>query len=131
MPAARSTRTKPKSESAVTAEQMASMEFEPWSRSPGEWEPPTNAQWEQYWKVWLPTLRLAWTCMYKTKAGLEELSITLEDRAFGTLLENISSARFAFQGFHAILLAAEGRLMIAAASADQEANRPSRGGRLK
>jgi hypothetical protein len=54
----------------ATAEEWASINFEPWAHADDEWTPPTNEEWREAAKTHLVTVRLAWAMLYRTKAEL-------------------------------------------------------------
>jgi hypothetical protein len=101
----------------VTAEQMAAMTFEPWEPIADGWVPPTNPEWMPFGEWALPTIRIAWVAMFKTKAELEKLSRDLSDETFEQMINGIGRAREAFEQFVEVLTSAETRIMCAAASA--------------
>jgi hypothetical protein len=111
-------------EKLVTIEQAAAMEFEPWEPTPDGWRVPSNEEWMPF-GVWsLPSVRIAWMMMFKTKGELETICQKLDGDAFDDILRGIGDARAAFGEFVDVLSGAEGRIMCAAASAlvkgDQE-----------
>ena len=102
------------SEDIVTTEQMAAMNFEPWTHTEGEWEPPSNAEWAKDGAYLLPFVRLAWICMFKTKAELETIATGLGDERFEELVNGIHHSLEFFENFVPILKSAEARIMCAA-----------------
>ena len=107
----------PPEEKIVTAAQMAAMDFEPWEHLEDGWRVPSNEEWMPF-GVWvLPTVRIAWFAMFKTKAELETISRELDDDAFKAMVNGIGAARAAFEDFVKVLAGAETRIMCAAASA--------------
>jgi hypothetical protein len=65
----------------------------------------------------LPTVRIAWFAMFKTKDELETVARELDDDTFKEMVSGIGRAREAFQDFVNVLSGAENRIMCAAASA--------------
>jgi hypothetical protein len=107
----------PPEEKIATAEQMAAMDFKPWEHLEDGWRVPSNEEWMPF-GVWvLPTVRIAWFAMFKTKAELETISRELEDDAFEAMVNGIGAARAAFEDFVKVLAGAETRIMCAAFSA--------------
>jgi hypothetical protein len=51
----------------ASAEDWATVEFEPWASKEDAWQPPTNEQWCNPTAI---VLRLAWTLMFKSKQEL-------------------------------------------------------------
>ncbi len=54
----------------VSLEQMAAMDFEPWTNKGEGWRPPTDKQWIGIINPHLINLRIAWHMMFKTKPEL-------------------------------------------------------------
>jgi hypothetical protein len=59
--------------SDMTDEQCAAFDFEPWAHRPDDWQPPTNEQWHKMALTYLPTVRITWLMLFKTKAELMEM----------------------------------------------------------
>jgi hypothetical protein len=113
----------------VAFEQMAAMNFEPWSRAEGESVHPSD---DDVLSV-LPCVRLAWLLMHKTKTELEDSVIRMDETDEGELFEGIirdfASARKNFQNFADLLGAAECRVMSAACAVHVCGRWPSARGR--
>jgi hypothetical protein len=107
---------------SITFEEMAAAEFEPWEHHKGGWRVPTNEEWVSFGERVLPTVRIAWVTMYKTKAELENISRELDDDAFIEMGNAIGEARAAFEGFAKVLAGARARIMCASASAGRRLN---------
>jgi hypothetical protein len=99
-----------KSHKPMTDKQWAAIEFEPWTHNEDEWEPPTDKEWAD--GIRLPTVRLAWHLMHKTKAELVAGAAKMEDKGV-RLIEGIAEARELFERCVAILEFAENRLIYA------------------
>jgi len=106
-------------EERMTHEQWAAIEFEPWTHMPDEWKPPTNEKWADDKR--LPTVRLAWHLLYKTKAELVAGAVRLGDEDGVDLMEGFADARKLFETFAEVLAVAEARLFAAAAVAEMTA----------
>jgi hypothetical protein len=72
----------PPEEKIATAEQLAAMGFEPWEHLENGWRVPTNEEWMPFGEWTLPTVRVAWFAMFKTKDELETLARKLDDETF-------------------------------------------------
>jgi hypothetical protein len=101
----------------VTAAQMAAMDFEPWEHLEDGWRVPANEEWMPFGEWVLPTVRIAWFAMFKTKDELETVARELDDDTFKEMVNGIGAARAAFEDFVKVLAGAETRIMCAAASA--------------
>jgi hypothetical protein len=114
----------------VTLEQMAAMNFEPWSHTEGEWTPPSNEQWAADALYVLVPTRVAWISMYKTKAELEAIVIALLDDkgSFETLVKGIIDAREYLEMLTGVLNAAECRIMCAASAVEYREGGPDEEG---
>ena len=95
----------------MTDEQWAAMDFEPWTHNEDEWKPPTDKEWADDTR--LPTVRLAWHLMHKTKAELMAGTAKMGDKDGVRLIEGIAEAREFFERFVAVLELAENRLICA------------------
>jgi len=105
-------------EDVITLEEMAAAEFEPWKHRKDGWRVPSNEEWMLFCDRVLPTLRIAWVTMFKTKAELETISRELDDDdTFEAMGKAIGEARAAFEGFATVLAGAGARIMCASASA--------------
>jgi hypothetical protein len=116
----------------LTLEQMAGLNFEPWSHAEDEWEPPSNVEWADDAINVLPLVRMTWLSMLKTKAELETLVVALTDEheSFEKMVRGIISMRKYFEHFVTVLSAAECRLMCAASAVDYREGGSGRGGGL-
>ena len=100
----------------LTAEQLAAGNFEPWRHAQGQWTPLEDAEWNRLCEWFLPTLRLAWLTLHRTKAELEKIVADLSDENFIASVKNFAAAAEYAQSTRAIFQGAEARLMVAAAS---------------
>jgi hypothetical protein len=101
----------------ATAQQMAAMDFKPWEHLEDGWKVPSNEEWMPFGEWVLPTVRIAWVAMFKTKDELETVARELDADTFKEMVSGIGRAREAFQDFVNVLSGAEARIMCAAASA--------------
>jgi hypothetical protein len=99
-----------KSHKPMTDEQWAAIEFEPWMHNEDEWEPPTDKEWAD--DIRLPTVRLAWHLMHKTKAELVAGAAKMEDKGV-RLIDGFAEAREFFERCVGVLEFAEIRLICA------------------
>jgi hypothetical protein len=115
----------------VTLEQMAAMNFEPWSHVEDEWTPPSDEEWAAYARSLLPQVRMAWLLMYKTKAQLEAAAIKIDEadleEAFEEMVDGFINAQKFFKDFITVLHAAECRVMWAAAAVEYREGGPDEG----
>jgi hypothetical protein len=100
----------PETKQPMTDKQWAAMDFEPWTHNEDEWEPPTDKEWAD--GIRLPTVRLAWHLMHKTKAELVAGATKMEDKGV-RLIEGFAEARELFERFVGVLQFAEVRLICA------------------
>jgi hypothetical protein len=105
----------------MTDEQWAAMNFEPWTHNEDEWEPPTDKEWAD--DIRLPTVRLAWHLMHKTKAELVAGAAKMEDKDGVRLIDGIAEAREFFERCVGVLQSAEVRLICAGTAVSQEVDR--------
>jgi hypothetical protein len=65
---------------AMTDDQWAALEFEPWTNEAlEESKPVSNEKWNEIGRAHLPTVRIAWILLGKTKEELKEIVAKLED----------------------------------------------------
>jgi hypothetical protein len=102
----------------LTFEEMAAATFEPWQRHKDGWRVPSNEEWMMFGEGVLPTVRIAWGTLLKTKAELETITRKLDDDTLIATCNAIVEARAAFEGFASVLAGAASRMMCAAASAE-------------
>jgi hypothetical protein len=104
---------------SITKEEIAAGSFEPWDHAKDEWIPPSNVEMAEEAAALLPTLRVAWHLMYKTKAELEAICDELDDdkNTFERTVDGIAYARQYFEQFVMVLNSAELRILCAAMSA--------------
>jgi hypothetical protein len=103
-------------EQPLTDEQWAALNFEPWTHTEDEWKPPSNKEWADAIAL-LPHVRIAWICMFQTKAELQAIVTNLGDDAGAEMIETIIESRKFFKTFVDVLGGAEVRLFAAAAAA--------------
>ncbi len=96
----------------ATLEQLAAMDFEPWRHAEGDWEPPSNKEWNGM----LITIRLAYATMFRSKAQLIDMVVKEEEAAMDMAEAVFNVADFC-KGLSALMDAAETRLMVACAAA--------------
>jgi hypothetical protein len=107
MPKAKS----PSTRSKLSIEQLALMDFEPWSHKPGDKEPPGKEEIAPA-LVWV---RAAYAALFQTKAELQRFPEQLGDDEFFSLLKGIRDSKSLFQALIIILDTAETRLLAAGA----------------
>jgi hypothetical protein len=105
-------------EDVLTFEEIAAAKFELWKHHKDGWRVPTNEEWMLFGECVLPSVRLAWATMLKTKTELETISRELDNEAFIAMGAAIGEARSAFEGFAQVLASAGARMLCAEASAD-------------
>jgi hypothetical protein len=99
-------------EDVLTLEEIASAEFEPWQHHKDVWRVPSNEEWTSFGERVLPTVRIAWVTMFRTKAELETILRELDDDAIEAMGAAIVEARSAFEGFAAVLTSAASRVIV-------------------
>jgi hypothetical protein len=97
----------------ATAEEWASINFEPWAHADDEWTPPTNEEWREAAKTHLVTVRLAWAMLYRTKAELVEGLKDLGDECGNQMMDDFASAIHFFESTAKILNLAQTRIICA------------------
>jgi hypothetical protein len=103
---------------AMTDDQWAAFDFEPWTHTEDEWKPPTGAEWQDRIRSFFPYVRLAWETLFKTKAELQTVAEELDGEPLEELLNGIANSREFFDNFVKILNGAEARLLCAASAAE-------------
>jgi hypothetical protein len=103
----------------ATAEQIAEVDFEPWVHTKGiDWEPLTDEELAAETRGALITLRLAWHMMHKTKAQLEEASLSLEEQGeMEPLVREFMRSHQIFKACFDVMEAANLRFMSATLAA--------------
>jgi hypothetical protein len=105
----------------ATAEQWASIDFEPWTHAADEWTPPTNVEWYEIAKTHLITVRLAWALLYRTKDQLVEGMREFGDEDGNRMMDNFMTAIHFFDSTAKILKLAETRIICAGTVLEVEA----------
>ena len=101
-------------ERPATAAEMAAMNFEPWSPEDLEaFTPPSNAEFDETAHAHLPTLRIAWLTLGKTKPELVEMLRKIDNEIGGELMDGFISATAFFKQSLTILENAEARILCA------------------
>jgi hypothetical protein len=101
-------------ERAATAAEMAAMDFEPWSPEDLEaFKPPSNVEFDEMAHAHLPTLRIAWLTLAKTKPELVEMLRKIDNEIGGELMDGFISATAFFQQALTVLEKAEARILCA------------------
>jgi hypothetical protein len=101
-------------ERPATAAEMAEMNFETWSPEDLEaFKPPSNAEFDEMAHAHLPTVRIAWLMLGKTKPELVEMLRKIDNEIGGQLMDGFISATAFFQQSLTILEKAEARILCA------------------
>jgi len=101
-------------ERAATAAEMAAMNFEPWSAEDLEaFTPPSNVEFNKLGQAHLPTVRIAWLTLAKTKPELVEMLRKIDNEIGVQLMDGFVSATAFFQQALTILENAEARILCA------------------
>jgi hypothetical protein len=80
-------------ERPATAAEMAAMNFEPWSPEDLEaFKPPSNDEFDKMAHAHLPTLRIAWLILAKTKPELVEMTRKINNEVGVELMDGFISA---------------------------------------
>lgn len=98
----------------LTAAEMGAVDFEPVDAEALETcKPPGNDEWAQISLAHLPTIRIAWTLLKKTKPELVEAIGKLEDKPGLALMDAFEAALTFHRQSVMILEQAEMRILIA------------------
>jgi hypothetical protein len=101
-------------ERPATAAEMAAMNFEPWSAEDLEaLKPPSNDEFDKLAHAHLPTVRIAWLTLAKTKPELVEMLLKIDNEMGRELMNGFISATEFFQQALTILEKAEARILCA------------------
>jgi hypothetical protein len=103
-------------ERPATAAEMAAMNFEPWSPEDMEaFKPPSNVEFDKMAHAHLPTLRIAWLTLAKTKPELVEMTRKIDNEIGVELMDGFISAIAFFKQALTLLEKAEARILCAGA----------------
>jgi hypothetical protein len=93
-------------------QKWGAVEFEPWTKEALEASVPvSNKVWNEIGHDHLPTVRIAWIALGKTKEELKEIVIKLPDEA--NLLEDLHDGVQFFRRYAELLELAELRFLVA------------------
>jgi hypothetical protein len=101
-------------ERPATAAEMAAMNFEPWSAEDlEEFKPPSNVEFDKLAQAHLPTVRIAWLMLAKTKPELVETLRKIDNEIGRELMFGFIAATAFFKQSLTILENAEARILCA------------------
>lgn len=102
---------------AATAEELAALDFQPWTHSPDEWRPPGDAEWAARGKDALPMVRMAWLTLFKTKDEMVKAmeALTSDEEAGERFMNSFIDTIDFFKGLLAVLEIAEARILCSGA----------------
>ncbi|MGO9768424.1 MAG: hypothetical protein ACLPSW_02505 [Roseiarcus sp.] len=98
----------------ITAAEMAAVDFEPLCAEDLEkCKPPSNAEFDEMVHDHMPTLRIAWLTLGKTKPELVEIMRSFDDESGCNLMDDFISATAFFKQALFLLEKAEARMLCA------------------
>jgi hypothetical protein len=104
--------SKPRAKAKIASvKEIAAMDFTAWQHSEGEWTPPSNDEWLEIGKTKLPSLRIGWFILYKSKPELIKMIEGLDDETYFTMCNAVRDLAAFLEGCSTIAKAAEVRLL--------------------
>jgi len=101
----------------ASIEDVAAMDFEPWTHQPGEFTPPRDAsEWAALADPHAANLRMAWLSLYKTKPELVEFVSVAGGGAGQFVVQRIETTTGFLRQLLKIMEVAEARYLCACAS---------------
>jgi hypothetical protein len=105
--------TMAKAKGIVTEKQAAALDFNAWKHDADQWTPPTDEEWAQIGENKLPSLRIAWHILYKSKSELIEIINGMDDATYFAMSNGVRDVEKFFKGCHTIAMTAEARSLAA------------------
>jgi hypothetical protein len=116
----KATRRAPAKKKLTDDQKRGEIEFEPWTKEVlEEAKPVSNEKWNEIGRHHLPTVRIAWITLGKTKEELKEIALKLSEET--DILDQITDGIVFFKRYAELMELAQLRLLIAGSAALAEA----------